>query len=180
MTKEALKLAIEELDDLLREEPSFPYINADGEKTAARYGGLGEVAYQEACREWIYEHGPAIREALAATSPPEKPLTPEQLSLQALLADDRAMWKEVEAKAYRDSQMNVGKLISQPGQYLAQPEREPLTREIVSAIARRLSDSRAETCGVDKDDQWMIYGEDFIADVDETLAAARGISWSAA
>lgn len=42
----------------------------------------------------------------------------------------------------------------------------------VSAMARVLSDRQADACNVDRDDQWKIYGQDFIEDVTAMLAAA--------
>lgn len=42
----------------------------------------------------------------------------------------------------------------------------------VSAMARVLSDRQADSCNVDRDDQWKIYGQDFIDDVTAMLAAA--------
>ena len=41
----------------------------------------------------------------------------------------------------------------------------------VSAMARVLSDRQADSCNVDRDDQWKIYGQDFIDDVTAMLAA---------
>ena len=42
----------------------------------------------------------------------------------------------------------------------------------VSAMARALSDRQADACNVDRDDQWKLYGNDFIEDVKAMLAAA--------
>lgn len=42
----------------------------------------------------------------------------------------------------------------------------------VSEMARVLSDRQADACNVDRDDQWKIYGQDFIEDVTAMLAAA--------
>jgi hypothetical protein len=42
----------------------------------------------------------------------------------------------------------------------------------VSAMARVLSDRQADACNVDREDQWKIYGQDFIDDVTAMLAAA--------
>ena len=39
-------------------------------------------------------------------------------------------------------------------------------------MARALSDRYADQCGVDRDDNWKIYGQDFIEDVRAMLAAA--------
>lgn len=55
------------------------------------------------------------------------------------------------------------------------PKRKPLTDAMVSAAARVLNDRQAQACGVDKDDQWKIYGQDFIEDARAMLEAAHGI-----
>ena len=41
----------------------------------------------------------------------------------------------------------------------------------VSAMARVLSDRAARACSVDPDDNWKIYGQDYITDVQAMLAA---------
>ena len=55
------------------------------------------------------------------------------------------------------------------------PQRKQLTDAMVSAAARVLNNRQAEACGVDKDDQWKVYGEDFIEDARAMLTAAHGI-----
>ena len=42
----------------------------------------------------------------------------------------------------------------------------------VSAMAKVLSDRAASACCVDPDDNWKIYGQDYIEDVRAMLAAA--------
>ena len=45
---------------------------------------------------------------------------------------------------------------------------------MVVAAARVLSQRNAEQCGIDADDMWKQYGEDFIADAQAALDAAGG------
>lgn len=52
-----------------------------------------------------------------------------------------------------------------------QAERVPMTHAMVSAAARVLSDRQAEACGVDKEDNWMVYGATFIEDAEAMIAA---------
>lgn len=52
-------------------------------------------------------------------------------------------------------------------------KREAVAVPNVNAMARALSDRHADACGVDKDDQWKVYSEDFIADVEAMLAASQ-------
>ena len=54
-------------------------------------------------------------------------------------------------------------------------EREPLTDAMVSRAGRALSDVYATECGVDKEDNWKIYGSDFIETARLVLEAAHGI-----
>lgn len=44
----------------------------------------------------------------------------------------------------------------------------------VSAMARVLSDRAASACCVDLDDNWKIYGQEYIEDVRAMLAARKG------
>ena len=44
----------------------------------------------------------------------------------------------------------------------------------VSAMAKVLSDRAASACCVDPDDNWKIYGQDYIEDVRAMLASAEG------
>jgi len=53
------------------------------------------------------------------------------------------------------------------------------TEADIFAAARVLADRSAEACGVDKDDNWKIYSEDFIADARTALAAIRSLSTAA-
>lgn len=58
----------------------------------------------------------------------------------------------------------------------AQPvAREPLTDAMVSRAGRALSDVYATECGVDKEDNWKIYGSDFIETARLVLEAAHDI-----
>ena len=41
----------------------------------------------------------------------------------------------------------------------------------VSAMARVLSDRSADACNIDRDDNWAMYGQEFIEDVRAMLAA---------
>jgi hypothetical protein len=59
--------------------------------------------------------------------------------------------------------------------YTTPPQRKPLTDEMVVAAARVLNELQADACGVDRDDQWAIYSDDFKADALAMLKAAHGI-----
>ena len=54
-------------------------------------------------------------------------------------------------------------------------QRKPLTDEMVVSAARVLNERQADACGVDRDDQWAIYSDDFKADARAMLEAAHGI-----
>jgi hypothetical protein len=43
----------------------------------------------------------------------------------------------------------------------------------VHVMAKALSDRHAEECNIDKDDNWKVYGQDYIDDVEAMLAAAK-------
>ena len=51
----------------------------------------------------------------------------------------------------------------------------PLTDEMASKAGRALSDLCATECGIDKEDNWKVYGSDFIETAKLVLAAAHGI-----
>jgi hypothetical protein len=51
-----------------------------------------------------------------------------------------------------------------------------LTDEQISKGARYLSDSSAELCNVDKDDNWKVYGQDFIDEFRAACLAASAVS----
>ena len=53
---------------------------------------------------------------------------------------------------------------------------QPLTDEQVLAGARVLNNRMAEQCGVDADDQWTLYADDFKADARAMLEAAHGVT----
>ena len=55
------------------------------------------------------------------------------------------------------------------------PHCKPLTDEMVVAAARVLNERQADACGVDRDDQWAIYSDDFKADALAMLKAAHNI-----
>ena len=63
--------------------------------------------------------------------------------------------------------------------YTSPPASKPLTDEQVTAAARVLNDRQAQACGVDKDDQWKFYSDDFKADARAMLEAAHGIKGDA-
>ena len=53
---------------------------------------------------------------------------------------------------------------------------QPAPAQDVTAVlkmARALSDRQADACNVDREDQWKLYSEDFVADVEAMLAAAH-------
>ena len=54
-------------------------------------------------------------------------------------------------------------------------QRKPLTDEMVVSAARVLNERQADACGVDRDDQWAIYSDDFKADALAMLKAAHNI-----
>jgi hypothetical protein len=54
-------------------------------------------------------------------------------------------------------------------------QRKPLTDERIVAGARLLNQRMAEQCGVDADDQWALYADDFKADARAVLEAAHNI-----
>jgi len=56
-----------------------------------------------------------------------------------------------------------------------QEQGEPLTDKMILVAARVMNDRQADACNVDKDDQWKIYGQDFIDDARAALEAAHGI-----
>lgn len=56
----------------------------------------------------------------------------------------------------------------------AQPAQAVPSESAVVAGARVLNQRAAESCGVNADDQWAIYAEDFKDDVRAVLAAAQG------
>lgn len=45
----------------------------------------------------------------------------------------------------------------------------------VSAMARVLSDRSADSCNIDRDDNWAMYGQEYIEDVQAMLAAAPAL-----
>lgn len=57
----------------------------------------------------------------------------------------------------------------------AQAGAVPLTDEMASKAGRALSDLYATECGIDKDDNWKVYGSDFIETAKLVLEAAHGI-----
>jgi hypothetical protein len=55
------------------------------------------------------------------------------------------------------------------------PSAEPVvTDDMRYRAARSLADRSADECGVDREDNWMIYGDQFLADADAALRAALG------
>jgi hypothetical protein len=59
-----------------------------------------------------------------------------------------------------------------------QPQRKPLTDKMVLIAARVMSDRQADACNVNKEDQWKVYGQDFIDDARAMLEAAHNIKES--
>ena len=57
----------------------------------------------------------------------------------------------------------------------APPQRKPLTDKMVLIAARVMSDRQADACNIDKEDQWKVYGQNFIDDARAMLEAAHGI-----
>ena len=55
-------------------------------------------------------------------------------------------------------------------------QEKPLTDEMASKAGRALSDLYATECGIDKEDNWKVYGSDFIGTARLVLAAAHGIN----
>ena len=58
----------------------------------------------------------------------------------------------------------------------SQAQRAPLTEWLIAKAARVLSDRAAESCGINAEDQWKIYAEDFKDDARAILAAIGGIT----
>lgn len=56
-----------------------------------------------------------------------------------------------------------------PGAGTAQPRK--LTQQQLAEAGRVLADRNADACGVDREDNWKIYGNDFIEDARAVLAA---------
>ena len=56
-----------------------------------------------------------------------------------------------------------------------QPARLPLTDAQINAAGRALSNASADACGIDRDDNWKTYGEEFIAEARMAIEAAHGI-----
>jgi len=55
------------------------------------------------------------------------------------------------------------------------PNRAPSTDSAaISRAGRVLADRNADACGVDREDNWKVYGQDFIEDALAALIAARG------
>jgi len=44
-------------------------------------------------------------------------------------------------------------------------------QEHISKVARMLANQQADACGVDREDNWRIYGEEFIADTAEAMSS---------
>ena len=59
--------------------------------------------------------------------------------------------------------------------YTTPPQRKPLTDKMVLIAARVMSDRQADACNIDKEDQWKVYGQNFIDDARAMLEAAHGI-----
>jgi hypothetical protein len=54
-----------------------------------------------------------------------------------------------------------------------QPEpRDEVTEAMISAAAKSLSDRGADECNINRDDNWMIYGEQYRQDAMAALEAA--------
>lgn len=60
-----------------------------------------------------------------------------------------------------------------PAAPVAAPAPSEWTDAQVSAAGRALADRSAAECNVDKDDNWKVYGHDFIEDARLALTAAR-------
>ena len=44
-------------------------------------------------------------------------------------------------------------------------------QEHISKVARMLANQQADACGVDREDNWRLYGEEFIADTAEAMSS---------
>ena len=82
--------------------------------------------------------------------------------------------KEMCAYAYSIEYVSASKGETIP-LYTTPPHCKPLTDEMVVAAARMLNERQADACGVDRDDQWAIYSDDFKADARAMLEAAHNI-----
>jgi len=70
----------------------------------------------------------------------------------------------VSAERTSETQIPLVRLNAAPVQQVSVPD--------VSAMARILADRNADACNVNREDNWAIYGQDYIDDVTAMLAAA--------
>ena len=70
----------------------------------------------------------------------------------------------VSAERTSETQIPLARLTAAPVQQVSVPD--------VSAMARILADRNADACNVNREDNWAIYGQDYIYDVTAMLTAA--------
>jgi hypothetical protein len=103
-------------------------------------------------------------------------MTTERELISALVADIAAAHKESLEGWHEPSRQTLLDAMRAGNAFLAAPvSPAPLSADVVFKAARAFSDKTADKCGVDRDDQWNIYGDSFRADVLFVLNAAHGI-----
>lgn len=105
------------------------------------------------------DHGPAV-EALKA-EPQGEPV--------ALIKDGILAWHTTYTRLRERYQTGAHLLYAHPPQ-----QRKP-PREQITAAAKALCRQASTACNVDFDDNWKVYGDDYIADATAALNAAYGI-----
>jgi hypothetical protein len=153
--EDTLKLALEALEKIV-----------DGwTKAFAEYKYDSDIPSENQFRDEVFAAITAIKEALMSL---QDGAQPEQEPVACVVphgATMRLEWASVDAA----HNAKIGPLYTTP------PQRKPLTDEMVTAAARVLNERQADACGVDRDDQWAIYSDDFKADARAMLEAAHGI-----
>ena len=114
-------------------------------------------------------HTSAIGKALYRALSKEKKASPTQVE------KNKARWAQRQAD--KEQGVAEGSDEGKTGKNFAKiaPTLKPLTDEMVVAAARVLNERQADACGVDRDDQWAIYSDDFKADALAMLKAAHNI-----
>ena len=87
---------------------------------------------------------------------------------------DRFLWENLGDDDYAEYSAALNSLCTPP-QRKTLTDEMVVTNEMVVTAARMLNERQAIFCGVDRDDQWAIYCDDFKADARAMLAAAHGI-----
>jgi hypothetical protein len=142
------------------------------------------VAFHQTCnvgrsKDWaqVCEAIRAVEEALASE---QEQRSNEQLGEPVAWMDDEEV-RVVTSKQKAGMHETLQKSFLKPLSYTTpQPAQKTLTDKMIYVAACVMNDRQAEACNVDKDDQWKIYGQDFIEDARAMLEAAHGITASEA